>query len=133
MAAEEDREVRACAELSAGEVIEAWHRDRLVHRGTVSSTFEEIDLFWIIDSRTGARRLLDLEQLSVRRVPVGKPAAAVAMTKEAAVGNLLPAAVKRETAAPRKPAPAVAKRKPAGSVKPKPAASLRQVAFIEPR
>ncbi len=127
--------MHSCAELSAGEVIEAWHRDRLVHRGTVSSTLEEIDLFWIIDSRTGARRLLDLEQLSIKRVPVGKPAAAVAMTKEAAVGKLLPAATrKREPASAvgnRKPAAAVAERKPAVSVKPKPPASLRQVAFIE--
>ena len=70
-------EVRSGAELAAGDEIEAWHRGRLAHRGTVSSTFRDIDLFWIIDARTGARRLLDLEQLSVRRVPAGKPAAAV--------------------------------------------------------
>ena len=115
---DEDLEVRSCAELSAGEEIEAWHRGRLAHRGTVASTLEEIDLFWIVDARTGARRLLDLEQLSVRRVPVRKPAAAVKRKPAAAVGNLKPAAV--------------AKHQPA-AVKPKPAASLRQVTFIEPR
>ena len=70
-------EVQSSAEVAIGDVVEAWHRGRLVHRGTVSSTFRDIDLFWIIDARTGTRRLLDLEQLSVRRVPAGQVAAAV--------------------------------------------------------
>jgi hypothetical protein len=124
MMTDEDLEVRSCAELSAGEEIEAWHRGRLAHRGTVANTLEEIDLFWIIDARTGARRLLDLEQLSVRRVPVGKPAAAVgklkptaALKPAAAVGNMTPAGAQKAT----------------GAAKPKPAASLRQVVFMEAR
>lgn len=70
-------EVQSSAELAVGDQVEAWHRGRLSHRGTVSSTFQDIDLFWIIDARTGARRLLDLEQLSVRRIPAGKVASAV--------------------------------------------------------
>lgn len=118
---DEDLEVRSCAELAAGEEIEAWHRGRLAHRGTVASTLEEIDLLWIIDARTGARRLLDLEQLSVRRIPVTKPAAAV--------GNLKPAAT-RKSAAARTPAAAVGNLKPPAA-KARPAASLRQVTFIE--
>jgi hypothetical protein len=130
MMTDEDLEVRSCGELSAGEEIEAWHRGRLAHRGTVASTLEEIDLFWIIDARTGARRLLDLEQLSVRRIPMGKPAAAIARKPAAAVGNLTPAAAAVEK---QKPAAAVAaaKRKPAAAAKSKPAANLRQIAFIE--
>ena len=120
---DEDLEVRSCAELAAGEEIEAWHRGRLAHRGTVASTLEEIDLFWIIDARTGARRLLDLEQLSVRRIPVMKPAAAV--------GNLKPAPAARKPAAGRKPAAAVGNLKAPSAAKAKPAASLRQVTFIE--
>ena len=129
MMTDEDLEVRSCAELAAGEEIEAWHRGRLAHRGTVASTLEEIDLFWIIDARTGARRLLDLEQLSVRRIPVMKPAAAV--------GNLKPPAATRKSAAvrtqaaARTPAAAVENLKPAPAAKAKPAASLRQVTFIE--
>lgn len=70
-------EVQSSAELAVGDEIEAWHRGRVAHRGTVSSTFRDIDLFWIIDARTGTRRLLDLEQLSVRRVAAGNPANAV--------------------------------------------------------
>jgi hypothetical protein len=127
MMTDEDLEVRSCAELSAGEEIEAWHRGRLAHRGTVASTLEQIDLIWIIDARTGARRLLDLEQLSVRRIPMGKPAAAVGSLKPAAVAKPKPSA-----AAKPKPA-AVEKRKPSAAAKPKPAASLRQIAFIEAR
>ncbi|MFC9350564.1 hypothetical protein [Arthrobacter sp. NPDC057013] len=46
----------------------------------MSSTIQDIDLFWIIDARTGTRRLLDLEQLSVRRVPAGKAASAVGLS-----------------------------------------------------
>ena len=84
-------EVRSLAELAAGEEIEAWHRGRLAHRGKVVSTLDGIDLFWIIDSRTGARRLLDLEQLSVRRVTPRKPRAAVGKPgpppRRAAVGK----------------------------------------------
>ena len=72
-----DLQVWSLAELAAGDEIEAWHRGRLAYRGRVVSTLADIDLFWIIDARTGARRLLDLEQLSVRRVPAGRPAAAV--------------------------------------------------------
>lgn len=123
MAADEELEVRSCAELNVGDDIEAWHRGRLVHRGTVSSTFEQIDLFWIIDARTGARRLLDLEQLRVRRFPGRKPAAAVGKpasvreTEHAAAGN--PAGVR--------------KTEHAAAGKPKPATSLRHIAFVEPR
>jgi hypothetical protein len=70
-------EVQSSAQLAVGDQVEAWHRGRLAHQGTVSSTIQDIDLFWIIDARTGTRRLLDLEQLSVRRVPAGKAASAV--------------------------------------------------------
>lgn len=77
MGEDEDLQVRSLAELAAGEEIEAWHRGRLAHRGKVVSTLDGIDLFWIVDSRTGARRLLDLEQLSVRRLAPPRPRAAV--------------------------------------------------------
>jgi hypothetical protein len=129
MMPDEDLEVRSCAELAAGEEIEAWHRGRLAHRGTVASTLEEIDLFWIIDARTGARRLLDLEQLSVRRIPVMKPAAAVGNLKPAAAAKAKSAAARPQAAA-RTPAAAVGNLKPPAA-KARPAASLRQVTFIE--
>lgn len=92
-----DLQVRSLAELAAGDEIEAWHRGRLAHQGRVVSTLPDIDLFWIIDARTGARRLLDLEQLSVRRVPAGRPAAAVG---NPAVGKSGPDAAQTAPAVP---------------------------------
>jgi hypothetical protein len=80
MAAEEARRVRSSAELSVGDEIEAWHNGKLFHRGRVNQTVASMDLFWIVDSRTGARRLIDVEALVILRAPV--PAAATAQGTE---------------------------------------------------
>jgi hypothetical protein len=69
--------VRTCSELSAGEEVEAWHKGRLFHRGRVAETIPSTDLFWIVDSRTGARKLLDVEALEIVRVEKTVPADAV--------------------------------------------------------
>jgi hypothetical protein len=111
-------EVQSSAELAVGDEVEAWHRGRLAHQGTVSSTFRDIDLFWIVDARTGARRLLDLEQLTVRRVPAGKA--------ENAVGHSTGAGKLKSDAG--NPANAVGK--PAARSR-RPVRSLSQVVFIE--
>jgi hypothetical protein len=117
-------EVESSAELAVGDQVKAWHRGRLAHRGTVSSTFQDIELFWIIDARTGARRLLDLEQLSVRRVPAGKAASAVGHSPTGAhstgAGKLKPDAGN----------PANALGKPAARRR-RPVRNLSQVVFIE--
>jgi len=67
--------VRASSELSVGEEIEAWHKGRLFHRGRVAETIPTTDLFWIVDSRTGARKLLDVEALEIVRVDKARVAA----------------------------------------------------------
>ena len=137
-----DLQVRSLAELAAGDEIEAWHRGRLAHQGRVVSTLPDIDLFWIIDARTGARRLLDLEQLSVRRVPAGRPAAAVG---NPAVGKSGPDVAKKTAPAvpaasvldpavlnpvvPKQPVPKQPARKQPAP-KPGPGA-WRQVTFVE--
>lgn len=59
--------VRACVELSQGDEIEAWHDGRLVHRGKVTETVPTLALFWILDARTGTRKLLDMEVLEIVR------------------------------------------------------------------
>ncbi|WP_427128959.1 hypothetical protein [Pseudarthrobacter sp. S9] len=69
MNVEEARQVHTCTELAVGDEIEAWHNGRLFHRGTVSRTVASTDLFWIRDSRTGARRLIDFEALVILRAP----------------------------------------------------------------
>jgi hypothetical protein len=69
MAAEEARRVQSSAELSVGDEVEAWHNGKLFHRGRVNQTVASMDLFWIVDSRTGARRLIDVEALVILRTP----------------------------------------------------------------
>lgn len=69
--------VALSSELSVGEEIEAWHQGRLFHRGTVSRTIPSTDLFWITESKTGTRRLIDLEALVVLRLPKTAPVKAV--------------------------------------------------------
>jgi hypothetical protein len=113
-------EVQSSAELEIGDVVEAWHRGRLAHQGTVSSTFRDIDLFWIIDARTGTRRLLDLEQLSVRRVPAGQAAAAVGRSNGAHSSGEL----KHDAGKPAYAVGKTARRR-------KPVTSLAQLIFIE--
>ena len=65
MAAEEARRVHPRSELSVGDEIEAWHNGKLFHRGRVNQTVESMDSFGIVDPRTGARRLIDVETLVI--------------------------------------------------------------------
>ena len=62
--------IRACSELSPGDRVEAWREDRVIHRGRVLAVIPAMELFWILDSRTGTRQLLDFEQLRVLHCPV---------------------------------------------------------------
>lgn len=68
MAAEGAGQVLSCEELSVGDGIEAWHNGKLFHRGEVIRTVAATDLFWILDERTGTRRLIDAEALLILRV-----------------------------------------------------------------
>jgi hypothetical protein len=68
-------------QLRIGDTIEAWHRGRLFHRGRVTDVVPALELFWILDERTGTRKLLDPEALEIRHVepraaqPTARPAA----------------------------------------------------------
>ena len=123
-----EREVQSSAELAVGDVVEAWHRGRLAHQGTVSSTLRDMDLFWIIDARTGTRRLLDLEQLSVRRVPAGKPANGVGHSSVGHSGGGHSSGGGKMTSDAGNPAYAVGR--PVRRRR-KPATSLAQLVFME--
>jgi hypothetical protein len=59
--------IRSCSELSPGDRVEAWRDGRLLHRGRVLAVVPELNLFWILDVRTGTRQLLDLGLLRVLR------------------------------------------------------------------
>ncbi|GAB5077373.1 hypothetical protein [Arthrobacter sp. AD-310] len=56
------------SQLRIGDTIEAWHRGRLFHRGRVTDVVPALELFWILDERTGTRKLLDPEALEIRHV-----------------------------------------------------------------
>lgn len=56
------------AQLRIGDQIEAWHRGRLFHKGRVTDVVPHLELFWILDARTGTRKLLDPEALEIRHV-----------------------------------------------------------------
>jgi hypothetical protein len=70
MDVDEARQIRSSAELNVGDEIEAWHNGKLFHRGPVTQTVTGVDLFWILDARTGTRRLIDAEALVILR-PAG--------------------------------------------------------------
>jgi hypothetical protein len=55
-------------QLRIGDTIEAWHRGRLFHRGRVTGVVPHLNLFWILDARTGTRKLLDPEALEIRHI-----------------------------------------------------------------
>lgn len=78
MTAGDARQVQSSGELSVGDRIEAWHNGRIFHRGEVIRTVAATDLFWILDEKTGTRRLIDAEVLVILRVAV--PAAMDAST-----------------------------------------------------
>ena len=94
--------IRTCSDLAVGEEIEAWHKGRLFHRGSVTETIPSTDLFWIVDSRTGARKLLDVEALEIVRVE-----------KPLAVESVRAEPVGARPAKPEPAKPATARREPA--------------------
>ena len=62
--------VRACSELAVGDQLVARRDGRVRYRGRVLAVIPALELFWILDARTGTRPLLDLEMLHVLHCPV---------------------------------------------------------------
>ena len=62
-----------CGDLSPGDVVEARYNGLMYYQGKVTETVPVLDMFWILDSRTGTRKLLDPLAFEVVRVPE-KPA-----------------------------------------------------------
>lgn len=61
--------IASCQELAPGDVVEAFYRSTLVHRGPVTDTAPDQGLFWILDTLTGSRRLLAMSELEIVRLP----------------------------------------------------------------
>lgn len=112
MRSEQARQIHSSAELSIGDEIEAWHNGKLFHRGQVSQTVASMDLFWMVDAKTGTRRLIDVEALVILRAArtetlprgtVAKPAGAGTAGSLAAGAGSRPAAVEPAARAPGRP------------------------------
>ena len=104
--------IRTSSDLAVGEEIEAWHKGRLFHRGSVTETIPSTELFWIVDSRTGARKLLDVEALEIVRVE--KTVAVEAARAEPVTAKpARPEPAKPAAARPEPAKPAAARREPA--------------------
>ena len=106
MTAEVSRQVQSCGELSVGDQIEAWHNGKLFHRGEVIRTVAATDLFWILDERTGTRRLIDAEALVIVRVaaPAAGRGTAARRPGASAAGNGLSGLPAVEAPEPVRPA-----------------------------
>ena len=80
-------------QLNTGDHIEAWHNGKLFHQGRVTHLVPALDLFWILDARTGTRRLLDPEALVIVRVeaPTGGTPSGASAASTAASAEPMPA------------------------------------------
>ncbi|QNE15645.1 hypothetical protein [Pseudarthrobacter sp. NBSH8] len=56
--------------IQPGDHIEAWHNGKLFHKGQVTDVVRSLELIWIMDARTGTRKLLDPDALEIIRVRV---------------------------------------------------------------
>jgi hypothetical protein len=63
------RRITHCGDLSPGDVIEARYNGLMYYQGKVTETVPVLGMFWILDSRTGTRKLLDPLAFEVVRVP----------------------------------------------------------------
>lgn len=77
----EDPRVTACTELSPGDQVEAWYGGLPCHRGPVTELAPEAGAFWIMDALSGGRKILDLENFHVVRVPLPPGAQALPATE----------------------------------------------------
>ncbi|MFE4542394.1 hypothetical protein [Arthrobacter sp. NPDC056727] len=59
--------------LAVGDMIEAWHEGRCYNRGKVLQTMPSMGMFWILDTGSGTRKLVDFESLIVRRLSAEEP------------------------------------------------------------
>lgn len=65
--------VQDLTDLAVGDMIEAWHEGRRYNRGKVLQTMPSMGMFWILDTGSGTRKLVDFESLLVRRLSVEEP------------------------------------------------------------
>ena len=61
--------ISSCEELTPGDAIEVFYKGTRLYRGPVTEIAPQHGLFWILDTITGSRRLLDIAEFSIVRLP----------------------------------------------------------------
>jgi hypothetical protein len=61
--------ISSCRELNPGDEISATYNGTLVHHGRVTDLAPDLSVFWIMDYVTGGRRLIDMAEMGVTRIP----------------------------------------------------------------
>jgi hypothetical protein len=72
-----DLVVHDCADLSMDDHVNAWQGGHLSHTGVITDLLPAMGLFWIRERALGERRLLDMSELEITRVPHADPKEAV--------------------------------------------------------
>lgn len=60
--------------IRAGDRIEVWEQDTLCHVGTVGQSAPHLGLLWILEARTGSRRLVPFHAYRLRLSPFARAA-----------------------------------------------------------
>lgn len=61
--------IGSCSELAPGDAIEVFYKSSLVHLGPVTEIVPGHGVFWILDTLTGRRCLLELSEIEIVRLP----------------------------------------------------------------
>jgi hypothetical protein len=65
--------VHECKDLSVGDEINAWQGGRLFYTGIITDLLPAMSLFWIREPALGERRLVDMSELQITRLPRSAP------------------------------------------------------------
>lgn len=65
--------VHDCADLCVGEQIHAWQAGKMLQTGIITDLLPAMGLFWIRERTLGERRLLDMNDLQITRIPHPAP------------------------------------------------------------
>ncbi|MCM3687085.1 hypothetical protein [Kocuria rosea] len=62
------------ARARPGDRVEAWDGRRVRHVGTVAEVAPHLRVLWIVESGTGTKKLIPLDDYRLRRLPEARPA-----------------------------------------------------------
>lgn len=63
--------ISSCWELNPGDEVRATDGGTLVRHGRITELAPDLNVFWILDEVMGGRRLVDMTEMDVTRIPAG--------------------------------------------------------------